>query len=377
VAGIQLRGMTWSHPRGYDPLVACSDLWRERTGVEIIWDKRSLQDFESFPVETLARRYDLIVIDHPHVGQITREACLAALDDPTRAMQAAALAAASTGPSYPSYFWRGRQWALPIDAATQVQAWRPDLIEAAPTKWSEAIALARYGLVAIPMRPPHSLMSLYTLTGNLGRAAEVDGPDLFDVEAGAEAFERLRELMGLVDPACYDRDPIEVFELMAAEGSGLACAPLIYGYVSYALAGFRAQRLSFADIPALGSHGPIGSALGGTGIAVSAFTSHGQAAADFAWFVASGEIQASLYAASGGQPAHADAWGSPAVNAPVGDFYRATRETLDGAWLRPRHDGYMPFQDEASKMLNVALRSGGKGREAIAEINAAFRMSFL
>ena len=60
-----LKGMTWSHPRGYDPMVACSALWKEKTSVAIEWDKRSLQDFESFPVEELARAYDLIVIDHP------------------------------------------------------------------------------------------------------------------------------------------------------------------------------------------------------------------------------------------------------------------------------------------------------------------------
>jgi len=120
-----LRGMTWSHPRGYDPLVACAKIWRERTGVEVIWDKRSLQDFESYPVEELAARYDLIVIDHPHVGQITREGCLAAFDDPGRGDDGAAIAQASVGPSWPSYHWNGEQWALPIDAATQALAWRP------------------------------------------------------------------------------------------------------------------------------------------------------------------------------------------------------------------------------------------------------------
>ena len=76
MAGLVLRGMTWAHPRGYDPLVACARLWREQTGVEIVWEKRSLQDFETYPVDELAARYDLIVIDHPHVGQITREGCL-------------------------------------------------------------------------------------------------------------------------------------------------------------------------------------------------------------------------------------------------------------------------------------------------------------
>lgn len=78
----KLTGMTWSHPRG--PMVACSAIWAGKTGITIEWDKRSLQDFESFPVEELARAYDLIVIDHPHVGQITHEGCLEPLDIPGR-----------------------------------------------------------------------------------------------------------------------------------------------------------------------------------------------------------------------------------------------------------------------------------------------------
>ncbi|TIX83466.1 MAG: carbohydrate ABC transporter substrate-binding protein, partial [Mesorhizobium sp.] len=106
---VTLKGMTWSHPRGYDPMVACSALWKHRTGVTIEWDKRSLQDFESFPVEELARAYDLIVIDHPHVGQVTAENCLAPLDVVTRKAERAALAAGSVGRSYPSYNWQGRQ----------------------------------------------------------------------------------------------------------------------------------------------------------------------------------------------------------------------------------------------------------------------------
>ena len=65
MSAVRLKGMTWSHPRGYEPMVACSKLWEEQTGVGIDWDKRSLQDFESYPVEDLARQYDLIVIDHP------------------------------------------------------------------------------------------------------------------------------------------------------------------------------------------------------------------------------------------------------------------------------------------------------------------------
>ncbi|RWF68924.1 MAG: carbohydrate ABC transporter substrate-binding protein, partial [Mesorhizobium sp.] len=147
MSDVTLKGMTWSHPRGYDPMVACSALWKQRTGVAIEWDKRSLQDFESFPVEELARAYDLIVIDHPHVGQITAENCLAPLDVVGREAERAMLAAGSVGRSYPSYNWQGRQWAFPIDTASQVQAWRPDMLSAVPANWADMVELARQGRV--------------------------------------------------------------------------------------------------------------------------------------------------------------------------------------------------------------------------------------
>lgn len=372
-----LRGMTWSHPRGIDPLVACSALWGERTGVEIAWDQRSLQDFESHPVEDLARRYDLIVIDHPHVGQITREHCLLPLDVPGREAERQALQRGSIGASYASYTWQGRQWAFPIDAAAQVQAWRPDRIEAPPRDWAEVMELAEDGAVLMPLRSPHVLMSLYTLTGALGQPCREDGrAPLIDPATGERAYDLLADLVRRVDPACFDWDPIAVFESMAEAGSPIAVAPLIYGYVSYAVEGFRPHRLAFADIPAAGDGGVSGSALGGTGIAVSARSRHPAAAVEFAYWVASGVVQRDIYAAGGGQPGHADAWSDDAVNRPVGNFYRATRATLEAAWVRPRHDGSMRFQHEASERLREGLRAGEPGQPVIAALNHLFRNSF-
>ena len=374
---IMLKGMTWSHPRGYDPMIACSAIWKEKTGVEIIWDKRSLQDFESYPVEDLARAYDLIVIDHPHVGQITGEGCLAPLDVVGREAERAAFAAGSVGKSYSSYEWQGRQWAFPIDAATQVQAWRPDLLPAAPATWGEVLDLARQGRVLLPLRAPHSLMTFFTLAGNLGTPCASDGSgDLIERQAGRVVFELIREMAALVDPVCLDMDPIAVSERMAAADSRIVCAPLIYGYVNYAVPGFRPKRLGFADIAAAGSIGPVGSALGGTGIAVSAFSAVKDEAIDFAYWIASGDTQRGPYAAAGGQPGHAAAWQDGAVNAATGDFYRATWRTLEGAWLRPRHDGYMGFQQTASDRINEGLIGAHEGGRVIDDLNRLFRKSF-
>jgi multiple sugar transport system substrate-binding protein len=367
-----LRGMTWSHPRGYDPLAACAKLWRTQSGLEVIWERRSLQDFESFPVEDLARRYDLIVIDHPHVGQVAREGCLLPLERP--ALQV--LAAQSVGPSFESYRWDGRILALPIDAAAQVQAWRPDRTGAPAATWDEVLELARAGRVLCPLLPPHSLMAFFTLAANLGHPCATTPGPLIEPATGAAAYAHLRALTSHLDAACFAMDPIAVFEVMAEAGSPIACAPLIYGYVSYALAGFRAARLSFAGIPAAGAHGPIGATLGGTGIAVSSRSSLPQAAVDFAFWIASAEVQRGPYAAAGGQPGNAVAWQDPALDHAAGGFFSATRATLERAWVRPRHDGYMRFQAAASLRLNAALRAGDDADLLLKDLDRLFAQSF-
>jgi len=372
---VHLKGMTWSHPRGYSPVVACAEIWRQRHDVTIMWDKRSLQDFESFPVDELAAAYDLIIIDHPHVGQITAEGCLLPLDEPERKGDLAALARASVGHSFQSYSWKGRQWGLPVDAATQVQAYRPDLLARPLDRWDEVLDLARAGAVMIPLRPPHNLMTFYSLAANLLTPCSTTGPDLIGVDAGVRVLAMMRELASFVDPACADMDPIAVLEAMAGSGSRIACAPLTYGYVSYAVDGFRERLVRFANVPTTGPCGRSGTALGGTGIAVSARSRHPKEAVDFAYWLAGAEAQTGPYVEADGQAGHAAAWEDAAINRHVNGFYADTRETLEGAWVRPRHDGYMTFQDEASACLTRALAGEGDAASVIAELNALFAKS--
>lgn len=370
-----MRGMTWDHPRGVDPLIAASREWQEKTGQDIVWDRRSLQDFETFPVEELARQYDFIVIDHPHVGQVADAGCLVPLDEVCDVAALAAMAKGSVGLSYPSYHWKGHQWALPIDAATQVQAWVPGRLSQPLRDWNDVVALAQAGLLALPLRAPHSLMTLFSLCGLDGVPLNVDGPALFPAHA-ASAYDRLLQLADLVDPISYDQDPIAVLEAMGSVDSAIAAVPFIYGYVSYAQAGFRPAHIAFHDLPVTGAAGPAGSALGGTGLAVSAYSQHRADATAFAAWVASGPVQAGLYAPSGGQPGHAQAWEDDAVNSQTADFYRATRATLDAAWLRPRHAGYMAFQQQASDRLSTALRAREDAASVIAALNILFAESF-
>jgi multiple sugar transport system substrate-binding protein len=218
-------------------------------------------------------------------------------------------------------------------------------------------------------------MSLYSLTAQLGAPGRVDGPDLFNRPTAVAAIERIRSLLPYLDAACFDEDPIAVFERMAQPDSKIQCVPLIYGYVSYAWEAFRPARVAFADMPLLDGRPPRGSALGGTGIAVSARSAHPAQAVDFALWVAGPEAQAGPYAAAGGQPGHAAAWEDAGVNAKSLDFYRATRATLEGAWVRPRHDGYMAYQEQGSARLLEGLRKGDEPGAIVDDLNRMFRES--
>ena len=71
-----------------------------------------------------AKEYDLIVLDHPFVGEIAADECLLPLDDLVGADGREPFA----GPSLATYRFAGRLWAAPIDAACQTAVSRPDLL---------------------------------------------------------------------------------------------------------------------------------------------------------------------------------------------------------------------------------------------------------
>ena len=63
-------------------MLAASQRYEElHPGVEIIWKKRTLQEFADFPVEKLTEQYDLLIIDHPWVGCAAATKCVLPLDE--------------------------------------------------------------------------------------------------------------------------------------------------------------------------------------------------------------------------------------------------------------------------------------------------------
>jgi multiple sugar transport system substrate-binding protein len=376
MTNIILKGMTWSDPRGYDPVVAAAEAFsRIHPGIRILWEKRSLQGFESTPVDELAASFDLMVIDHPHVGAVVAQNCLLPIDRLTDADSLLRIEGETVGKSFASYHLSGHQWALPIDAATQVQAIRPDLQERPAKDWADVMAAARDGAVIWPLRPPHVLMGFFTLAANLGDPCAVTKGPLVGRKTGMAALAALQALADLIDPVCRTMDPIAALNALS-ESREHRLVPLTYLYAPYARAGYRQNRIAFHDMPALGMGGPIGSALGGTGIAISAKTTHPEICTQFALWLASADVQRGLYSDNNGQPGNARAWGDAAVNAAVGNAYVQTRLTHEAAWLRPRHRGYMGFQEEGSHILLDAITGRVRHEAALDALDQRFLESF-
>ncbi len=372
---IDLRGMTWDHPRGYDPMVATSAAYMQtHPGVRITWEKRSLQAFADRPIFEMAERYDLIVIDHPHVGEVARQGSLLPLDG-LRDGEMAALAAGSVGQSHPSYTFAGRQWSLAIDTATPVACLRPDLLDHAPGLWADVLDLARAGRVGFALIPINALMTFFGIAKNLSYHVAESPDHLISPTEGAHVLALMREIVALMDPRCLTLDPIGIYEWMGRNQTAPAYSPFGYGYTNYSRAGFCAHPLAFHDAPGILDPTPRGTVLGGTGIAVSAFCRHPDVAIDYAFWVAGADCQKGLFTLSGGQPAHAAAWEDDACNAMTANFFRNTRQTLNSAWLRPRYEGYMGLQARAGEIVHTCLRGEATETATLAALDTAYRES--
>ena len=374
---ILLKGMTWNHKRAIKPLVAASSEYEsEFPNVEIRWDMRPLQDFESQPVRELANAYDLMIIDHPHLGEAVRENLLVDLSTVGRTDELDSLASQSAGPSHRSYNLDGGQWALAIDAASPVASYRPDLLQFPPSSFNEVIDLARAGKVTMPLRNPHTLIAFLWIARNHGFAIAETQKFFMNRADAITTLERFKSLADHLDPVCQTMDPIAIYDRMSSDSDWAYC-PHGYGYISYASDTFRSHTLVFTDVVEVGTLGVSGTLLGGTGIAVSGQSKNIDAALDFAFKVCGAQWQKGLYTANGGQPGNSVAWEDEVCNALCGNFLRNTKKTLDASWIRPRYDAYIPFQTDVSNFIAECLFDGAAIAKTIDRIEARYQVDML
>lgn len=357
---VQLRGLTWDHPRGYRPLETF-----EESGVQVVWDRQPLSGFESTPLAELAEQYDLLVVDHPGLGAAVEAGAILPVEDVFAARDLKVWRSRAVEPTWDSYRVHGYGWAIPIDAATQTCLYRPDRLSTPPATWSDVLGLPG---VVLCVAGPHAGLML------LGLAGDRSGARLLDRDRAVEAIRVLRAVWQRSDRTVAELDPIGMHELLA-ESNELVCCPLVYSYAYYGAVGEDRQPLAWSAAPRLRPADRLAnSTLGGTGLAVTprayrqvlAVTKYVRGLLDVG-------TQLDVVSTVGGQSASAAVWASDVVDKAWNGHYSATVGTLTTSYIRPRFDGWIAFQDELSERVRELLDDAQDPGAAVDRIEDDYR----
>jgi multiple sugar transport system substrate-binding protein len=380
-----LRGITWNHSRAFPPLIAAAQRFAEiHSGATITWEKRSLHEFGHASLSDLCECFDLIIVDHPMMGEAHCQSLLVDLKPLVPSASLDEMSADSVGLSYESYIFDGHLYALPIDAATPAASSRPDLLlrlgKATPSTWQEMLALAEQGLVRMPGFPADLFLNFIGLCVSLGGTVATSVESLVPREIALQALELLHELSSHMPDEIYQWNPITLYERMAATDEFAYC-PFAYTYSNYSRSGFAKHKLRFSAPVLLPDGQSVRTVLGGTGIAISHRCEHIAAALAFAEYVQSSVFQSTVYTLAGGQPARRSAWVDTTANQIASDFFLRTLPTMDRAYVRPRYAGYVPFQEKAGTPIADYFRAHRNGslrhsaQHALDAVDALYRDS--
>ncbi|MEO8738058.1 MAG: ABC transporter substrate-binding protein [Edaphobacter sp.] len=385
MSALTIRGITWDHSRAYSPLVATAQRFgEEHPGLSVAWEKRSLHEFGHASLTALCSHFDLIVVDHPMMGEAKAKKLLLDLKPFLRPELLDEMSADSVGPSFASYVFDGHLYALPIDASTPAASSRPDLLAALglsePSTWQELMTLAQQGFVRMPGFPADLFLNFMGLCVSLGGWIATSEEILVERNTALEALELLRNLASYMPDEIYQWNPIVLYERMAATDEFAYC-PFAYTYSNYARVGFAKHELSFSSPVSLPDGRRVRTVLGGTGIGISQFCKHFEAALAVAKYVQSSICQRTMYTLCGGQPARRSAWVDPTLNQIAGHFFLRTLPAMDRAYVRPRYAGYVSFQEKAGVPIGEYLRRHRNGpsqhsaQQALDTVNALYRES--
>jgi len=375
----ELRGISWDHPRGFDPLISASKEFRKSNpDVSIEWDVRSLKEFGDMPIEELVRRYDLITIDHPYMGQADKNGLLLKLERYISKEVLATLEKQSLGPSFEAYTYNDHVYALPIDAAALVAAERRDII----TELGLSVPKTHRELSGFYKKVPQGFCVAWALCPTdlwctfLTLCAQFAGPGfinnrMLERKAGCKALNKIKYHLDFLHPKSINWNPIQVLSRMGDEDE-IIYSPFLFGYTNYSRIGYSKNLVSFSDSPKE-IHAKISTILGGVGLAVSAETKKPSIAASFVEFAAGADIQENIYTLNGGQPANLIAWQSHRNDQICNGFFSGTISTLERAYLRPRHPGWNHFQEMGANLLHKGILKNRSSEILMNDLNDLYK----
>lgn len=359
-----LRGITWQNPRGYDPLVAASEIWMQsHPEVHVVWEQLPWYRFEEAVLGSLARgdgTYDLIMFDHPWTGKLASEGWLIPWEELVAPSDLEALTARVVAPSTESYCLDGHQWALPLDAACHAGLYRRDLCDVAdlPMEWESVKdwALARH-------RPGEFYPLVLSLEGVLGTClflslmAGVGAPAFHDAAhpacdkaAARKVLGLLKELIAFTPPGSTHWGPWDIYDAMS-QRDDIAFSPSIFAYVNYFTSAPRQREFRLCRVPGFAG-GRVGRPiLGGVGVGVARASGNPVLAGSLGWFLMGETVQKDIFPTHSGQPATRASWADPEINRERHGFYTALAENMRTAYTRPRYPAFHALELEVGRLL--------------------------
>lgn len=372
---IELKGITWDHPRGFNPLHASTDRYWKETGIRVTWEKRTLKDFGDISVDMLANRYDLLVIDHPHMGTVNETGCLVNLEDFLSIEELAMFSEQSVGPSFKSYRYQNKLWALPVDAACQTAAYRPDLLMnmSLPATWHEVVEMAaklrtQNKFVGIALCATDCNCIFLTLSAQLGYAVAKNNTELISMTGGLAVLAIMRSLKEVAHPESIFWNPIQLYDYMTTSNEVVYC-PLAFAYINYSRQGKHPIR--YGSIP-----GGSSALLGGAGMAVSSKSKYIKEAFSYARWICDPEYQKDFYVKEDGQPGQMSAWTNKTSDELSDSFLSSVLPVIDKAYVRPRFPEWPKFQEWLGEQVHAFLEHNTDPEQLITELNIQYKKSF-
>ena len=376
---IQLKGIAWDHPRGYEPLIAASEEFKkDNPNVSIKWDVRSLKEFGDMPIESLIERYDLITIDHPYMGQADKNGLLLKLEEHLSEQQLNTIAAEALGSCFKIYQYNSHLYAGPIDAAALVASYRKDLMESVglsiPQNQDELKSfykkLPAGFSVAWALCPTDIWCTFLTLCAQQAGRDFTAGKQI-DAKVGAAVIDELKFHLEFLHPDSMKWNPIQILNRMGSEDE-IIYSPYLFGYTNYARNGYTKNLVHFTNSP-VGVQKNISTIMGGVGLAVSALTKNPSIAANFVGYVSEANIQAGIFTLNGGQPANKLAWQSAENNLLCNNFFSDTMWTIENAYIRPQHPGWNHFQEQGADVIHEGILKNTSSGQVMRQLNELYK----
>jgi multiple sugar transport system substrate-binding protein len=238
--------------------------------------------------------------------------------------------------------------------------------DAVPRTLTQVLDYAQDRPIALALSVPHAFMNHLSLCALMGAEISGDEEVLLDIEWSIEAINLQRQLVQSVPAAAFEWSSIRMLDAMA-KSTNLAYCPFVFCFNSYSRPDrtTEGKQLRFASPPDLSAGQLRGPVVGGAGLAVSARCAHRESALRAVAHLMRVDSQRRM-AIAGGQVGRASAWADPKADSANGGFFSDCRAAVEAAKVRPRHRGYIGFQNAAGAVLGQAMRTAAEPSRSVA-----------